>query len=285
MKDERCLMATRVGFIGLGRMGRPMAANIIRAGFDLMVYDAREEPVRELALLGAKVASSPEELGRHAEIIELAVVDDAQVEAVVAGERGVLRGAGPGAIITIHSTIFPATAKRLAEIAGVKGVGVLDGPVSGGETGARDKALCYMVGGDKELVEKCRPIFATSASHIFYMGDTGAGAMTKLIIQVIVCMNMLAAYEGAILCEKTGLDFNSFREALRVSSGQSFVAENWHERFQRPGDPLPVRRQRAEIFSKSLSPALELALDLGISLPGAALAQRLLPRVMGVEEE
>ncbi len=284
MSRRRRTVRVKVGFIGLGTIGKPIAVNVLKAGFDLMVFDVRKEAVEELASLGAKVALSPREVGEHGDVIEVAVVDDSQVENVLLGEGGVLEGARPGTTIAIHSTVFPKTVKKVVERAKKRDVYVIDAPVSGGETGAREKTLCYMVGGDRQLLEKCRGLFSASASHIFHLGETGMGAAAKMIVQVAVCVNMLAAREAELLCEKSGLDFSVLQEVLRVSSAQSFVVDHWLERFKRPNDPMPVRRQRTGVFYKSLSPALDLARDLGVSLPGAALAQQLLPQIMGLEE-
>jgi 3-hydroxyisobutyrate dehydrogenase-like beta-hydroxyacid dehydrogenase len=275
----------RVGFIGVGTIGKAMATNIVRAGFDLMVYDLREEPLKSLSELGATIARSPKEVGEHSEIIEIAVVDDSQVETVMNGTQGVFEGARRDAIVAIHSTISPETVRRLAGLAQLKGIKLLEAPVSGGRKGAEDGDLCYMVGGEKKIVERCREVFSTSGSHIFHVGDLGAASTTKIIQQVVVCVNMLAAHEAEILCEKTGIDFHRFLEILRVSSGQSFASDNWIERFKRPQDSMSTRRQRTEVFKKSLSPALELAERVGISLPGATLAQKQLNKIMGIASE
>jgi 3-hydroxyisobutyrate dehydrogenase-like beta-hydroxyacid dehydrogenase len=210
---------------------------------------------------------------------------DSELEAVVLGEEGLLEVISPGAIIAIHSTILPKTAKKISEIAKKKGVAVLDAQISGGEKGAREKTLCYMVGGDKDVLERCRPIFATSAAHIFHMGEVGMGATTKIIQQVIVCINMLAAAEGFLLAHKTGVDFKTLQQIIQVSAGQSFVADHWFERFKIVNEPVHVKRQRVEVFYKSLSPALELAHELGVSLPGGALAQQLIAQTLGVDEK
>lgn len=273
----------KVGFVGLGTIGKPIAVNILKAGFDLMVFDSCKEPVKALARLGAKAAHSSKEVGEHGEVIGVAVVDDGQVEEVVMGKGGVLESARPGTIIAIHSTVFPKTVRRVAARAEKRGVYVIDAPVSGGEKGAREKALCCMVGGDKRLLKKCRKVFSASASHIFHMGEVGMGAAAKMIVQVVVCVHMLAAHEAGLLCEKSGLTFSALQELLRVSSAQSFVVDHWLQRFKRPDDARAVRRRRTEVFLKSLSPALDLARELGISLPGAALAQQLLPQIMGIE--
>ena len=278
-------MATRVGFVGLGRIGRPMAFNIVNAGFDLMVFDVREEALKDFEHCGAKLARFPKEVGSHGEIIELAVVDDAQVEEVVLGRGGLLEGARPGSIIAIHSTISLKTVKEVARLAEENGVGILDAQVSGGEMGAQQRQLCYLVGGEREALEKCRPVFEASGANIFHMGTLGSGATAKAILQVVVCINMLAVGEAEYLCEKGGVDFTALQEALRVSSGQSFVLDHWLERFKRPNDPMSVRQKRTDIFCKSLFPALELARDLDLSLPGAALALERLSWIMGVERK
>jgi 3-hydroxyisobutyrate dehydrogenase len=275
-------MQPKIGFIGLGAMGRPMAANIARAGFELTVCDLREEPCKELAALGATVVASAREVAQRSDIIEIAVVDDAQAEQVVIGEHGVVHGARTGAIVAIHSTILPGTARNIAARCRTNGVEVIDVPMSGGQKGAEERRLAYMVGGEAALLEKCRPVFVTSASHIFHLGELGMGATAKMLIQIVVCLNMIAAHESELLCKKTGLDFKMFQEVLHVSSGQSLVLDNW-QGFKRPEEPEAIRRQRAEVFAKSLSPALELAREVGTDIPGTALAQRLLKRVLEID--
>ena len=273
----------KVGFIGLGRIGKPIAVNIIDAGYDLAVLDLREETVKELARLGAKVTRSPREVAEHGELVELAVVDDVQVEQVLLGDRGVFEGARPGTIVAIHSTVLPETVRKVAEVGERRGIHIIDAPVSGGEAGAREKALCYMVGGDESLLERCRAVFATSASLIVHLGALGSGAAAKLIVQLVVCINMLAAHEAELLSDKSGLNLAAMQQVLRASSAQSFVTDHWLQRFKRPEEPLSIRRQRTDVFQKSLAPAIELARNYGLSLSGAELAARLLPQIMGVE--
>ena len=275
---------SRVGFIGLGRMGKPMAVNLLRAGFGLVVHDSREQPVLELANLGAKIASSPREAAEDVDLVEIVVVDDAQVEEVLLGDHGVLQGTCGGTIIAIHSTVYPETVRKMARHAGAKDVQVIDVPVSGGEAGAREKSLCYMVGGDIALLEGCREVFSTSASEIFHVGALGSGAAAKMIVQVVTCINMLAAHEAEVLAEQGGLDFAALQKVLHASSGQSFVTDNWINRFKLAQDPIEIRRRRTEVFQKSLAPAIEMARQLGLSLPGAALAERLFPQIMGIED-
>jgi 3-hydroxyisobutyrate dehydrogenase-like beta-hydroxyacid dehydrogenase len=275
-------MQSKIGFIGLGAMGKPMAANVAKAGFELTVYDIREQRCQELAAVGAKIGASPREVGEKSDIIEIAVVDDAQAERVVIGENGVIHGARPGTVVAIHSTILPATVRKIAQRCRAGGVEVMDVPMSGGQKGAEERRLAYMAGGNAAVLEKCRPVFVTSASHIFHLGELGTGATAKMLIQVVVCLNMIAAHESETLCAKTGLDFKSFQQVLHVSSGQSNVLDVWQQ-FKRPEEPEAVRRQRAEVFAASLSPALELARELGVDVPGTTLAHGLLNRVLNVD--
>jgi 2-hydroxy-3-oxopropionate reductase len=277
-------MTTRVGFIGLGNMGKHMAINIAKAGFDLMVYDLRPEPMRELTVLGAKAARSADEIGAHGEIIEIVVVDDQQVEAALLGEGGALSAAKRGSIIVIHSTVHPRTVRKLAEQAAAKGVTLIDAEVSGGERGAIAKTLCYMVGGDKAAFERCRPIFATSGANIFHLGALGSGAITKLAHNLIVYVNMLAASEGMRLAEKAGVDLKSMEQVVHAGAGQSRVADHWSQQRKLKDTYTSGPRGLMELMHKDLRLALELGHDLGLSLPGAALTQQLLQRVLEIDD-
>jgi 3-hydroxyisobutyrate dehydrogenase-like beta-hydroxyacid dehydrogenase len=274
----------KVGFIGLGRIGAPIAANVCHAGYDLTVFDLREERIQQIVRFGARAGNSAAAVAERSELIEIAVVDDAQVEDALTGKDSVLDAARPDCIVAIHSTVLPRTVKKLAAIGKSKNVHVVDAPVSGGETGAREKRLCYMIGGSAELVRRCHAVFTTSASHIFHMGDVGAGASAKIIVQLVTCINMLAAHEADAMSGKLRLNFTAVQEVLRVSSAQSFVADHWLDRFKLADDPLDTRRRRTEVFKKSLAPAIELAHELGLTLPGAAMAERLLPRIMGLDD-
>jgi 3-hydroxyisobutyrate dehydrogenase-like beta-hydroxyacid dehydrogenase len=278
-------VAIKVGFIGLGGMGKALSTNLARAGFDLMVYDVREEPLKELAALGAKIARSAKEVGEFAEIVEVAVVDDAQVEEVILGNGGILAGAKPGTAIIVHSTIHPRTVKKVAAAAKAQGVGVLDAQMSGGETGVKARTLCFMVGGERELFEKCRPVLAASGKDIFHVGEVGMGAAAKLAQQTLICLNRLAAYEGMLLAGKAGVDLQVFQKIVHVTSAQSRIADNWSEQYKDMKDLDPeAARWRAHLFYKGLCPALEFAHELGVSVPGAALVQQVFDRVLGLKE-
>jgi len=278
-------MATRVGFIGLGNMGKPIAINLAKAGFDLMVYDLRSEPLQELAALGAKVARSADEIGRHAEVIEVVVVDDAQVEAVTFHEGGVLASAKPGTIIAIHSTVHPRTVRNIAALAKAKGVTVIDAEVSGGERGAYAKSLCYMVGGDKQAFEKCRPLFATSGASIFHLGELGAGAITKLAHNLIVYVNMLAASEGMKLAQAAGVDLAAMEQVVHAGAAQSRIADHWSQQSKLGATYTTGPEGLIQLIHKDLRLALELGYDLGLPLPGAALTQQLIARILEIDKQ
>jgi 3-hydroxyisobutyrate dehydrogenase-like beta-hydroxyacid dehydrogenase len=274
----------KVGFIGIGAMGKPMAIHIANAGFELMVYDVREEPLRELSTFGAKVARSAKEAAEHGELVQIAVLDDAQVESVFYGEAGVLNGAKPGTMIAVHSTVLPKTLRAVRESASARNIIIVDAPISGGETGAYEKRLCYMVGGSKDSFDKCREVFASSAAEILHLGDVGTGTAAKIINQILVCINMMAMFEGISLAEKTGLDLKLLQQVIHHSAGQSYMADHWFERIARVAVSPEARRHQWEGFYKTLSVALECAKDLDVSLPGTALTQQLLAKIVGYQK-
>jgi len=265
-------MTARVGFVGLGTMGRAIAENTLRAGFDLMVFDLRDEPMRELEALGAKRARSSRDVGEHAEIVQLALPDDAAVDAAVLGEDGVLVGARAGAVIAIHSTIHPRTAKRIAEQARAKGVAVVDAQMTGAQTGARSQSLTFMVGGEAAAVERCRPVLEASGKHIFHMGELGAGATTKAAQQAVTVINVMAAMEGFRFAERAGIDMEAFCRVLSSSTAQSYVIDNRMGLGERTGDGDQRRP-----FHRGLRAVLSLAFDLDVPMPATALAQQTIP--------
>ena len=161
---------------------------------------------------------------------------------------------------------------------------MIDAEVSGGERGAQAKTLCYMVGGDKALFERCRPVFATSGANIFHLGDLGAGAIAKLAHNLIVYVNMLAASEGMRLAEKAGLDLKALQEVVRVSAGQSRVADNWVQQRRLKDTYTTGAQGLMQLIHKDLRLALELGHDIDLPLPGAALTQQLIDRVLEIKE-
>ena len=262
----------KTGFIGLGMQGKYMAINVAQAGYDLMVYDTRPEPLRELAAAGAKVAASNADVARHAEVVQVCVLNDAQVEAVVAGPRGLLDTAAPGTIVVIHSTVEPRTIEKLAPLVTQKSVELLDVPVSGSEKGAKAKTMSYMAGGAAEALAKCRPLFETSGKKIQHVGKLGDGVRAKLAHQIIITVNMMAAYEGMRVGVESGLDPKILEKVIHDGLAQSWIADGWSE--------LKFGPHSREVFYKDLHLGLKLARELGISVPGAGLAQQLLDKIV-----
>jgi 3-hydroxyisobutyrate dehydrogenase-like beta-hydroxyacid dehydrogenase len=245
-----------------------------------MVYDVQEEPLRELADSGAKVALSPREVASHSEIVQIAVRDGVQVESLVLGESAMLDSMHQGSAIAIHSTIHPKIVKKIGASAQARQVGVIDAAISGGESGARLGRLAYMVGGDKEWVEKSRAVLAASGENIFHVGELGKGLAAKLSYQLILCINMISAYEGMLLGKKAGVDARMLQDIVHEGSAQSGVMDNW-QRYNRSYDTVP---QGFSLFYKDLDVALEFAHDLGISLPAAGLVQQLINPILGIEK-
>lgn len=243
-----------------------MAANVKKANFDLMVYDQFEVATEKLRDMGARVASSPMEVGGFAEIVEIAVRDDSQVEDVILGPQGLLKSMKPGSIIVIHSTIDPGTAIKMGEHAEHQGVSVVDAPMSGGSEGAAAGTLLYMVGATPELFERCRPLFETSGKTIVRMGPLGSGAKTRIVHHVIMALNRLAADEGLRLAQGFGLDIPTVCEAIHGGEAQSHIVDRYLAKYR---DMTTGGQYRIAGM------ALRMANQMGLPMVGPALFQQL----------
>lgn len=278
-------MDKKIGFIGLGNMGEYMAINIAKAGFDLTIYDIRPEPMERVQQLGAKVARSPQEIGEKCDIIQVIVVNDAQVEEVVLGkDGGVLAGAKPGSVIVIHSTVHPKTCQRIAALAKDKNVGVLDAAVSGAESGARAGTLSLMVGGDPALLEMCRPVFNAVGKHIFHMGDVGMGEVTKLANNLTAIVNMQTLREGLRLARRAGINEQKMLEVIKASTGNSWAAQNWEAMLQVAQNYTTGSKGMAQVGYKDISLAVAVGHDVGASLPITALATQMMEQLFEKED-
>ncbi len=266
----------RVGFVGLGNIGQPMALALVEGGFDVTVLDVREDATRPCAQAGARVASSPREVAEDCDVVAIAVVDDAQVESVVAGGDGLLATARAGSLVVLHSTLLPATVLSLSEQAAAAGVALVDAPVSGGDTAAREGALTVMVGGDEADVERCRPLFDTIGEHTLVMGPVGAGAATKLAQQLMIYCNQLAALEAMRLATAHGIDEDQLARLARLSTADSWVIRNWgfFDRLMRE-HPQAGSDDLYRFFSKDLFDVVVTAREDGLSLPLAGVASQL----------
>lgn len=211
-------MTTRVGFIGLGRMGNPMCQHILKAGLALTVYDLQVEAVQPLVALGARAATSAREVANTSDVVLVMVTDDAQVRVVV---NDVMNGAQPGAVVAVCSSIHPDTCRDLASKCAARGVGFVDAPVARGQRGAEAGELTTFVGGEAEHVRKCQPIFATYSKHIFHMGAVGAGQITKTCNNLMHWAEIVACYETLSLGARLGIAPNDLRPALIAGSADS----------------------------------------------------------------
>lgn len=211
-------MKKRVGFIGLGRMGNPMCQHILKAGFDLAVFDLQQPLVQALVVQGAQGAASAREVAEKSDVIHVMVADDEQVRTVV---DELLQSAAPGSVLVISSSVHPQTCRDLAEQAQSRGVGLVDAPVARGIRGAETGTLTVFVGGEESDVEKCRPVFAAYAEAVFHMGNVGYGQITKTCNNLMHWAEIVACYETLSLGKRLGLSPNDLRPAMLAGSADS----------------------------------------------------------------
>jgi 3-hydroxyisobutyrate dehydrogenase len=210
----------RVGFIGLGRMGFPMARNLIKAGHSVVAHNRSRGPVDRLVALGATSALTPAEVARSVEILVSCVLTPEQVEHIYLGPEGALEGASAGQVFIDTSTIYPMTSRKVGEALLAKGVAFIDAPISGGPQGAENGTLSVMVGADAEALKKARPVLEVFGKNIFHMGPTGAGCSTKICNQILTGTAHVLVAEAMVLGTKLGLDPQKLFDVLHVSSGQ-----------------------------------------------------------------
>ncbi|SEG88118.1 3-hydroxyisobutyrate dehydrogenase [Thermomonospora echinospora] len=213
----------RVGFIGLGSQGAPMARRIIDAGYPMTLWARRPASLEPFADTSADVAASPAELAAASDLVCVCVVNDADVQEVVTGERGVLAGLREGGVIAVHSTVHPDTCRSLAEQAAAHGVSLIDAPVSGGGPAAAEGRLLVMAGGDAETVERCRPVFATYADPVVHLGDLGSGQLTKVLNNLLFTAHLATAASVLSLGRDLDVDPGRLAEVLSHGSGASFA--------------------------------------------------------------
>jgi 2-hydroxy-3-oxopropionate reductase len=257
----------RVGYIGLGLMGKSIARNILKAGFPLVVHNRSQAAVEELVSEGARAAASPEQVAEQVDVVFTNLPDTPDVEAVAMGAGGILEGAKPGLIFVDNSTIKPATARRIAEVLGEKGMLCLDAPVSGGDIGARQGTLAIMVGGPAEALEKVRPVFQAMGKTITHVGEAGAGQIAKAANQIMVAAQMVAMGELLIFARKAGADPQKVVEAIRGGAAQCWTLDVKPPRLF-AGNRAPGFK--AYMQAKDLGIVLDTARQYGIPLPAAA---------------
>lgn len=258
----------RIGYIGLGLMGKSIARNIMKAGFPLIVHNRSQAAVDELVGEGAEKATSPNEVAKKADIVFTNLPDSPDVESVVLGPDGILEGAHPGLIYVDNSTIKPAVSRKIAELLALKGVQALDAPVSGGDVGARQGTLTIMVGGSADVLEKARPVLAAMGKTITLVGGPGSGQIAKAANQIMVAAQMVAMGELLIFARKTGADPAKVVEAIKSGAAQCWTLDIKPPRLF-AGNRQPGFKARMQ--SKDLNIVLETAREYGIPLPSAAL--------------
>ena len=266
-------MTDRIGFIGLGIMGRPMALNLLRAGLPLAVHARRVESMRPLVEAGAEACGSPFELAARSEVIFTMVSDTPDVESVILGEEGVLAGVRPGSLVVDMSTISASATRRLAGRLGERGAEMLDAPVSGGEVGATAGTLSIMVGGSASAFARVLPLFQLMGRNIVHVGDTGAGQVCKSCNQILVGATIAGVAEAMLLAQASGVDAAKVRAALLGGFAGSRVLEVHGQRMI-DDDFAPGFKTR--LHQKDMRIVGEAARELGLDLPSAALVARYL---------
>lgn len=262
----------KIGYIGLGLMGKSIARNIHNAGFPLVAHNRSRPAMEELAAEGVELASTPVELAALVDVVFTNLPDTPDVEKVVLGNNGIAAGAHPGLIWVDNSTIKPAMARRLAESLAEKGVLSLDAPVSGGDIGARNATLAIMVGGPAEALEKVLPVFQVMGKTITHVGAAGAGQVAKAANQIMVAAQMVAMAELLIFSQKAGVNPRKVVEAIKGGAAQCWTLDVKPPRLfageRRPGF-------KASMQAKDLNIILETAREYGVPLPSAALDAQL----------
>ncbi|WP_285032564.1 NAD(P)-dependent oxidoreductase [Mycolicibacterium sp. lyk4-40-TYG-92] len=257
----------RVGFIGLGSQGAPMARRIVAAGYPLTLWARRPVSVEPFADTAAKVVETPAELAAVSDLVCVCVVGDDDVRQVLEGDDGVLAGLAPGCVIAIHSTVHPDTCRELAETAAAKGVSVIDAPVSGGGPAAAEGRLLVMIGGDPDVVARCRPVFATYAEPIVHLGGVGSGQVTKLLNNLLFTAHIATAKSTLDLGAALGVPVDRLAEVITQGSANSFALG----RIAQFGGSLDVLKSvAADLLKKDVGLIADLAETAGAT-PGAVL--------------
>jgi 2-hydroxy-3-oxopropionate reductase len=252
-----------VGFIGLGIMGKPMARNLMKAGYSLVVHNRSRAAVDELSREGAQTALSSQEVAARSEVIITMLPDSPDVDLVYAGDQGVFAGAKPGILLIDMSSISPVVARKLAREAEKRGLDMIDAPVSGGEAGAIGATLSIMIGGKAPVVERAMPIFQALGKNIVHVGDAGAGQVTKAANQMVVGTTIAIVSEALVLAAKAGVDPAKVRQALLGGFAQSKILEahgqKMLERNFKPGF-------RIRLHEKDMKIALATGSEYGVPL-------------------
>lgn len=272
-------MTVRVGFVGLGVMGRPMAGHLLAAGHELAVWARRPESAAPLLEAGASFCATPAELASRCEVVISVVTASADVESLALGPDGLIEGFAPGGIHVDMSTIAPGTARKVAARYAERGIGWLDAPVSGGEVGARDATLAIMAGGDEAVLERVRPLFSVLGKTVVHIGPAGAGQVAKACNQMIMVNAIQACAEAMRLAGAHGVDLARVREALIGGSAGSRVLDVMGDRMARRDFVAGIQ---SRLHHKDFAILMEEARQLGAPLPVAAQTWQQLNALMAL---
>ena len=270
-------MRERVGFIGLGIMGRPMGGHLVSAGYEVTVWNRTRSKAANLVKAGARWAESPKEVASRSDVTITMVADTPDVLEVILGPNGIIEGIRPGAVVVDMSTISPAATREIARRLAEKGAEMLDAPVSGGEKGAIEGTLSIMVGGKPEVFERILPIFQRMGRNIVHLGDHGAGQVTKACNQLVLSLTILGVAEALTLARKAGVDPAKVRAALLGGFANSRVLEVHGQRML-DGKFEPGFRTR--LYHKDLGIVMDTGRAVGMPLLGAGLAAQLFQAAM-----
>jgi len=266
-------MAERVGFIGLGIMGMPMARNLMRAGYEIVAYNRTASKAEALAQAGARKASSPRQVAEECPVVISIVSDSPDAIEVILGRNGVIQGVKPGSVVIDMSTISPLATREIAARLKEKGAAMLDAPVSGGEQGAINGTLAIMVGGEASVFERCQPILQAMGKNVIHIGSNGLGQTVKLMNQILVAGNLNAVAEALVFGQKTGVDLEKAINAISGGAAGSWQLENL--------GPCIIRRDfrpgfMIDLMQKDLNLVMQTADAVKLPLPVTSLVHQML---------
>jgi 2-hydroxy-3-oxopropionate reductase len=275
-------MATRVGFIGLGLMGRPMVLNLLKAGFPVTVWNRTRAKTESLVAAGARAAASPREVAENSEVVITIVSDPPALEGVLWGADGVMGSLKRGSILIDSSTVSPALARRVAADCAQRGVEFLDAPVTGGTWGAEKGELVFMIGGKTETLERAKPVFEAMGKRFFHLGDNSAGQTVKLAMNLILALQVEALCEALALVAGSGIPGQKLVEVMQSSMARAPVLDVKAPVIleQKFAPSFPLR-----LMHKDMGLALDLGNQTGVALPAAAAAREVYSSVLGAAKE
>lgn len=271
----------KIGFIGTGIMGRPMALNLIKAGHELYTWGRRFDTLEPLLVAGATGKGTPAEVAAAADITITMLPGTAEVEQVVLGERGLMHGARAGSVIVDMSTIAPSAARRIAEQLSARGIHMLDAPVSGGQAGATQGTLSIMAGGEAQIFERVKPLFEALGKNLVHVGGHGAGQVVKACNQIVVSLTMEGVAEAILLARNNGVDPAKMREALMGGYANSRILEVHGQRMLEGNYKAGFK---VKLHHKDMSIVMDNARENRTPLPGAEVVARQIASLMEANE-